>query len=134
MAVFADTFFYLALLNPHDAGHARVREANQARRRLVVTTHWVLMEVADAFATPAYRPKFVALLRALDADPMSKLIPADEALFRRGVELYEGRPDKDWPLTDCITFVVMEEQQIRDALTADAHFEQAGFVALFRSA
>lgn len=132
MAVFADTFFYLALLNPYDADHARVRAESRARRGRVVTTHWVLMEVADAFARPAFRAKFVALLNQLDTDPMSKLIPADEALFRRGVELYEARPDKDWPLTDCVSFVVMEEEQISEALTADVHFEQAGFTALFK--
>jgi len=53
-------------------------------------------------------------------------------LFAAGVAFYAGRPDKDWPLTDCISFVVMEREGIREALTGDRYFEQAGFVALLK--
>ncbi len=47
---------------------------------------------------------------------------------------YGGRPDKEWSLTDCISFVVMQDEQIIEALTADRHFEQAGFKVLLASA
>ena len=60
------------------------------------------------------------------------IVPPDDALFHRGVEFYAQRPDKDWSLTDCISFVVMEERGIREALTGDHHFEQAGFAALLK--
>jgi predicted nucleic acid-binding protein len=43
------------------------------------------------------------------------------------LELYRGRSDKDWGMTDCASFVVMAENGISDALTADQHFKQAGF-------
>lgn len=72
------------------------------------------------------------LLDALEGDPDVLVVPADASLFRRGVDLYRQRPDKDWSLTDCISFVVMEEQGLTDALTADHHFEQAGFRAILR--
>jgi uncharacterized protein len=41
-----------------------------------------------------------------------------------------SRRDKEWSLTDCISFVVMKERGLTEALTADHHFEQAGFKAL----
>jgi hypothetical protein len=50
----------------------------------------------------------------------------------KGVQLYAQRPDKEWSLTDCISFVVMTQEGIFDALTGDRHFEQAGFVALLK--
>ena len=60
------------------------------------------------------------------------MIPPARDQFDRALELYERRADKDWSLTDCLSFLVMEDRGIRDALTADHHFEQAGFRALMR--
>lgn len=83
-------------------------------------------------ATPRDRADFIALYRALLAQPMVKIVPSDTALFQRGVELFERRLDKKWSLTDCLSFVVMEDLGITDALTGDKHFEQAGFIALLK--
>nr|MBA2333413.1 nucleic acid-binding protein [Blastocatellia bacterium] len=58
------------------------------------------------------------------------IVPLDSNLFDRGLRLMASRPDKNWSLTDCISFVVMKERSLSDALTADRHFEQAGFRAL----
>ena len=129
---FADTFYFLALFNPRDASHA---EAHAIGRRLtgrLVTTGYVLTEVADAFAAPRDRPRFLALLATLEADASVTIVPASEDLFRRGVDLYRQRPDKDWPLTDCLSFVVMDDHDATEALTGDHHFQQAGYVALLR--
>ena len=71
-------------------------------------------------------------LRDLGASPQVKIVPPDAALFDAGVQLYAGRADKDWPLTDCISFVVMTQERIVEALTGDRHFEQAGFTALLK--
>ncbi len=60
------------------------------------------------------------------------IVPASRELFQRGVELFTQRPDKDWSLTDCTSYVVMKEQDIEDALTTDHHFEQAGFTVLLK--
>ena|SRR2546430_3751398 len=129
---FADTFYFLALLNPKDSAHASARDASRGRVGGLVTTHWVLTEVGDAFALPAHRAKFLALLAELETDPSVVIVPFGRRLFRRGVELYRNRPDKDWPLTDCVSFVVMTDRGIRDALTGDDHFRQAGFIALLK--
>jgi predicted nucleic acid-binding protein len=63
-------------------------------------------------------------------DPDAVIVPPSQELFDRRVELFGRRLDQSWSLTDCISFVVMEQQRIRDALTGDRHFEQAGFRAL----
>lgn len=127
---FADTYYYLALVNPRDRAHARATEVSQQLSGRVVTTPWVLTEVGDALAARRDRSRFLALVAALEARPDVTIVPASDELFRRGMERYRQRSDKDWPLTDCIRFVVMEEQSIREALTGDTHFKQAGFVAL----
>jgi len=129
-AVFADTFFYLGQMNPRDAAHGRVVELMRGLAAPVVTTAWVLTEVADALAGPAHRLVFARFFDALQRDPQVKIVPASQELFVRGVQLYGQRPDKEWSLTDCISFVVMEDDGLTDALTADRHFEQAGFRAL----
>lgn len=98
----------------------------------ILTTAWVLTEVADAMAGPGLRQVFLRLLETLKADPNCTIVPPTEALFDQGVRFYGDRPDKDWSLTDCISFVVMRQHGITRALTGDRHFEQAGFQALLR--
>jgi len=66
----------------------------------------------------------------LRASPDVRIIGPSEELFSRGLELYRQRPDKEWSLTDCISFVVMRDEQLSEALTGDRHFEQAGFKSL----
>jgi predicted nucleic acid-binding protein len=61
-----------------------------------------------------------------------KIIPATTDLFQRGLRLYEKRPDKQWSLTDCTSFVTMKDENLAGALTGDEHFAQAGFKALLR--
>src|SRR2546423_2548087 len=98
----------------------------------LVTTDWVLLEVADAMAGVENRKAFLSYLRALRADKDVSIVPAERDDFEAGLQLYARRLDKNWSLTNCISFVVMQEQQLREALTADHHFEQAGFVALLK--
>lgn len=126
-ACFADTYFYLALLNPDDEGHERARALNRTETRPMVTTMWVLTEVADALSAPVNRGLFLELLSALRADSGVTVVEASSGLFDRGVELFRARPDKDWSLTDCVSFVVMADHGIVEALSADHHFEQAGY-------
>ena len=128
---FADTFYFLALFSAADESHERAVQLNRERRGVLVTTAWVLTEVADALAAPQSRSVFLRLLAALRGDPRAVVVSADAELFDRGVTLYTCRADKFWTLTDCISFIVMEDRGIRDALTGDHHFEQAGFTILF---
>ena len=66
--------------------------------------------------------------------PLSKfrVLSSSPQLYAAGLNLYRRRRDKLWQLTDCISFAVMKEQHVREALTGDQHFEQAGFTALLR--
>jgi len=130
--LFADTFYYLALLNRDDAAHARAVALSRQLRGDQVTTTWVLTEVADALAAPAQRGVFLALLKRLRDNPRVAIIPPTQDLFDRAVDLYADRPDKEWSLTDCVSFVVMRERGITEALTGDRHFEQAGFHILLK--
>ena len=70
------------------------------------------------------------LYQDLLTDEAVTIIPPDAALFDRGLALYASRLDKDWSLTDCISFVAMQEQGLEEALTGDQHFAQAGFSVL----
>jgi predicted nucleic acid-binding protein len=69
-------------------------------------------------------------IRDLAQDPKVRIVRAGDDWFEHGLQLYEQRPDKDWPLTNCISFAVMTEEKLTDALTGDHHFTQAGFKAL----
>lgn len=98
----------------------------------LVTTDWILTEVADALADEHNRAKFIYFLGFLRSRPDVEMVRASSPLFDQGLELYRTRLDKDWSLTDCISFVVMEGMGLTDALTGDHHFEQAGFTALLK--
>jgi predicted nucleic acid-binding protein len=128
--VFADTFYYLALLNPGDSAHERAMQVTAELSGGLLTTEFVLLEVADALSLPRERPKFLELFDYLTSTPDVVIVPASSELLRLGVELYRRRPDKDWPMTDCISFVAMEQNAITEALTGDNHFRQAGFKPL----
>jgi uncharacterized protein len=131
-AVFGDAFDFIALLNPNDRHHADAVAASATLTLPLVTTHWVLVEVAEALGVPKTRARVAAFLRGLDAEPNIEVIRPNVALYERGLDLYSRRPDKSWSLTDCISFVVMTDRGLTDALTGDHHFEQAGFRALLR--
>ncbi len=75
---------------------------------------------------------FLSLLEALKTSPEVEIVAASTELFAKGVQLYRERADKSWSLTDCMSFVVMRDHGLQDALTADHHFEQAGFRALLK--
>jgi predicted nucleic acid-binding protein len=92
----------------------------------------VLCEVANFLYKARSRRAFGGLWNALRQDRDVRVLMPDTEQFLAGISLYEARPDKDWSLTDCISFVVMEREKIGQALTADHHFEQAGFVALLK--
>jgi predicted nucleic acid-binding protein len=133
MTVFADKYALIAWLNPRDAAHQAVAAYLDSFTGRLVTTEWVLMEFADALAVPAARATAVTFLQTVRDDPLFEVIGYDQAVFRAGFDLYATRPDKAWSLTDCISFAVMTERGLTDALTADHHFEQAGFRAVFKS-
>ena len=126
-AVFADTSYYIALLSKRDEHHRVAVDYTASLDGTFVTTAWVLTELANFLSRRANRTLFVSLLRDLQNDDRVEIIPPGPLLFDRGIALYESRGDKDWSLTDCISFVAMGQRGVTDALTVDRHFEQAGF-------
>jgi predicted nucleic acid-binding protein len=129
-AVFADTFYFLALLNTREVTHPRAVEASCVAGRKFVTTEFVLLELADALSRPQDRTKFLTVCEAIRRDANFRILPVSSALLNRGLALFRTRMDKEWSLTDCISFVVMQDEKSTEALTGDRHFEQAGFNAL----
>ena len=125
--LFADTFYYLALVSHDDAAHQHAVNLSRTLSARTVTTAWVLTEVADALAAPGERPTALTLIARLRGDPTVTIVPPTEELFNRGLDLYGRRSDKGWSLTDCISFIVMQDEGLGEALTGDRHFEQAGF-------
>ncbi len=97
----------------------------------MVTTDWIVTELGDGLCAVKNRPVFDNLLRVIRG-PSTTLIRFSDDLMERGLTLFASRPDKDWPLTDYISFLVMEDQELTDALTGDRHFEQAGFNAMLK--
>jgi uncharacterized protein len=131
--IFADTVYLLALLNPTDNWHRWVRQKNLIlTQERVLTTAWVLLETANGLAQSPCRPAFYDFVAQLESAKNVEVVSATKQWFYRGLELYNNRPDKEWSLTDCISFEVMKEHKIMQALTEDHHFEQAGFNALMK--
>jgi predicted nucleic acid-binding protein len=105
----------------------------EAEKTRLVTTRAVLLEIGNALSKKRYRKAAVKLLDALEQDSQVEIILLSEELYKWALELFRKRPDKDWGLIDCVSFIVMKERELTEALTTDEHFEQAGFRALLRS-
>jgi predicted nucleic acid-binding protein len=130
---FLDASYAIALASPADRNHTRavtLARRIQAEHVRLITTRAVVLEIGNALSKLRYRAAAVKLLYALENDPSVEVVPLSEALFDKGFEFYRQRPDKEWGLTDCVSFVLMRERGITEALTADIHFRQAGFRVL----
>jgi predicted nucleic acid-binding protein len=133
--VYLDTAYAIALSSPGDEHHRKallLADQLETDGTQLITTRAVLLEIGNALSRQRYRRAGVALLDSLEQDLNIEIIPLTEDLYERGLELYKQRPDKEWGITDCISFVVMQERSLQEALTTDEHFEQAGFRALLR--
>src|SRR5437870_2118505 len=98
--VFADTSYFVALLNPSDRFHSVARARTQTVVTSLVTTEWVLMELANYLRRAENRRLFVSFYEDLKSDARVQIVPAATELFERGILRYRERPDKDWSLTD----------------------------------
>ena len=130
MRVFLDTHSMIAMINILEPAHEAVSAYLAGYRGKIVTTECVLLEFADALAHPSARLSAVAAIHRLRKDPQFEIVPHDAAINHAGLDLYAKRPDKEWALTDCISFAVMTARGLTEALTADHHFEQAGLIRL----
>jgi predicted nucleic acid-binding protein len=135
--LFLDTSYAIALSSPPDQYHepaVAIAVQIEAQQRRLLTTRAVMLEIANALAKRRYRAGAVRLLQAMEHDPAVEIVPLTEELYAQAMRMYGERPDKEWGLTDCVSFVVMRERELTEALTADEHFRQAGFRALLLDA
>lgn len=132
--VFVDTGFWIARFKPNDS----LRERAEAVTRTLgptrlLTTEMVLSEFLAALAAVPLRVYAVDVVRKINANPNVEVVAQTSIQFREAFDVYEGNADKNWSLTDCASFNLMNERGVNEALAHDHHFEQAGFIALLRS-
>jgi predicted nucleic acid-binding protein len=134
--VFIDTAGWIALVSPRDDFHSQAKEAyGQLKKALRVTTDVILIEIGDTLRKPPLRPLAITLIeeiRLAERLGLAEVVHVDRELLEQGFALFQSRPDKEWSLTDCISFAVMQKRGIWQALTTDHHFEQAGFERLLK--
>jgi predicted nucleic acid-binding protein len=117
----------------HAQAAAACAEVSEQGGRLV-TTSLVLAELTALLTSPLRMPKVqqIQLLDDLQADPLIEVVHVDPGLQNAAWHLWRSRLDKNWSLTDCVSFLVMHQRGITEAVTSDRHFEQAGFMRLLK--
>ena len=133
--VFADTGYWIAMSNPGDDLHSKaVSIANHLGDALIVTSQMVLAEFLTEMSRRGEFMRKVAVSAVKDIldDSHVQVIPQSDEQFHIAFELYASRSDKQWSLTDCASFLIMEDHDINEALAYDHNFEQAGFIPLLR--
>lgn len=130
--IFVDTGYLLALLNQNDELNVRAIRWAKVITQPLVTTEYVLWEVVNSLSQPADRAKAYAAVHDIRTFDGWVLVAASSELFEAALSLHHQRKDKSWSLTDCASFITMDHRGLRQALTYDHHFEQAGFEALLR--
>jgi uncharacterized protein len=134
--VFLDTSYVIAYVSVRDEFHEQAiafsKQLDNPETR-IVTTQAVVVEIANALSKINYRQAAIAFFEALETSSNIELVTFTQSLFDRAFQLYKNRLDKEWGLTDCMSFVVMSDRGITDSLTTDKHFSQAGFRILLRN-
>lgn len=133
--VFADSGYFIALLQPDDRVHRSARAmATDSEDDAIVTTEMVLVELFSHMSRRGESARLAAhtLVSELRDDPHTDIVPQTTEQFRAAAELYAARADQRWSLTDCASFPVMQERGISEALAYDRDFKQDGFAALLR--
>ena len=131
--IFLDAAYAIALSAVTDKYHQKAENlAKQIETKdsQLISTRAVILEIGNALAKLHYRAAAIELLDSIEEDPNVEIIPLSEELYNQAMQLYRKRPDKEWGITDCISFVVMQDHALTKALTTDEHFKQAGFIAL----
>ena len=131
--IFADTGYWIGLVNPRDQIHQKVIKITQQLSSVrLLTTEMVLVELLNSFSDSPFRRAVAGMVLKLRFDGNVRIVPQTSEQFERALRRYKQAADKSWSLTDCASFEVMEVEQIQAALTHDQHFAQAGFETLLR--
>lgn len=134
-SLFLDTSYAIAISvidDEHNQEALELAQRIESEHISLITTQAILLEIGNSLSKKIFRNGAVSLLDSILRDEQIEIISLTQSLFDRSFELFRNRTDKEWGLVDCISFVVMRERGINDALTADEHFVQAGFRALLR--
>lgn len=134
-AVFADTGYWIALLNPRDALHEKAAElSRQLTATRIITTEMVLVEFLNSFSDSGSHLRLAAarLVEAVCGTPSIVVLPQTTEQFDAALGRYKRSADKSWSFTDCASFQAMENERLHAALTHDRHFSQAGYETLLR--
>jgi uncharacterized protein len=133
--LFVDTSGWFALLARRDPKHAaarRILKRAKADRRGLVTTDYVLGETATLLKARGEASLVDALFERVQSSPACMLHWTDPERFATVRTFFVKHLDQAWSFTDCLSFCVMKDLRLSEALTTDRHFEQAGFVALLK--
>ncbi len=128
--VFADTVFWIALMNDRDQYHAEAVNRFKQLTGRIITSHPVLVEFANHLSKPPARESVARFIEALRQREDCLILFPTEHAWEQSWQIYKQSSDKSWSYTDCCSFVLMREQGLTRALTADQHFRQAGFEVL----
>jgi predicted nucleic acid-binding protein len=131
--IFADTSYWIGLVNPRDQIHQKaIKITQQLSSVRLLTTEMVLVELLNSFSDSPFRRAVAGMVLKLRDDRNVRIVPQTPEQFEVARERYQRADDKTWSLTDCASFQVMEAEQIQAVLTHDRHFAQAGFETLLR--
>ena len=136
--IFADTSGWGCLFDAAQTHHAlAVNLYRNARlnHHKIITTNYVLTELVALLSSPLRFPRTqtIKLIKSLRDSPYIDILHIDLTTDQQSLDLFCQRPDKQWSLVDCSSFVVMQQRELHEALTTDHHFEQAGFTCLLKS-
>jgi hypothetical protein len=127
MAIFIDTSYILALINPSDDFHLKAKKLTFKVKGKFVTSEAVLFELANALAKLRTRALGIYTIEDLRHDPDIEIVPLEQGLLLETFEMYSSNKLKEWTVTDCMSFIIMKKMNITEALTTDENFRQAGF-------
>jgi len=127
-----DTSGFYCYLDADQPSHAdAVTRLNGAAARL--THSYVLAELIALCQSRRFNRSTALRFVADVADGGDfEVVWVDERLHRAGMTLLQSQTDKTYSLCDAISFILMRDRGVADALTTDHHFEQAGFIRLLK--
>ncbi len=133
--IFADTDYWVALLNPEDSLHQiALNNTQNLGEAIIITTYWVLLEFFNVITIRArpLRKRVVLALEGMRKNPNIVILPATRESFDEGVNIFGNRPNRPYSLTDCISMYEIQNRNIKEALSADRHFRQEGINTLLK--
>src|SRR4030043_787554 len=135
LSVFVDTSAWIALINKSDVFYLKaktIRDVLVRDDRQCLVTDYVVVEIANSLSRISWRSSAIQLINSIYASENINVVEIDKDIYVEAWKLYSERIDKEWSLTDCTSFVVMNRNGIAEAFTNDRHFDQAGFKILLK--